>query len=59
MKFETLNWTFHRDGSIDMFGRMDPIRIKRMLKMCTMYARQKKTKKPCKWRQIPTLTEVV
>ena len=51
----TLDFRFDTKGRIDIFGS---INAQRVIKMCVMHARRKKTRKPCKWRYVSTLTDV-
>jgi len=49
----TKQFEFNRKGQVTAF---EQINAQRVIKICTMHARRKKTKKPCEWRIVPTLT---
>lgn len=50
---KTRNFTYNRNGRIDIFGPINPLRV---IRICNLHARRKKTKKPYQWRFVPTLT---
>ena len=50
----TKEFEFNRAGQITVLG---PVDAQRVVKMCVMHARRKKTKKPVQWRFIPTLRD--
>lgn len=56
---QTKYFSFNRKGQITLFvENISHGMIVRILRLCTAHARRKKTKKPCAWRFVPTLTEM-
>lgn len=57
---ETKYFMFDRKGHLTIFlETVSHSQLVRILRMCTQHARRKKTKKPCQWRFVPTLTDRV
>jgi hypothetical protein len=57
---ETKDFRFDRFGYLTIFvERISYRSLVRIVSMCTAHARRKKTKKPCMYIFLPTLTEVV
>jgi hypothetical protein len=54
---KTKLFEFDRNGRLTILAEWIPFaRLQRILKMCVAHARRKKTKKPIKYRFIPTLS---
>ena len=55
---ETKLFTFDRHGVFTFLQKLTCFQFADAMKLCTAYARLKKTKKPCEWSFIPTLVAI-
>jgi hypothetical protein len=53
---KTKSFEFNRHGIFTFLQQLTYQQYKAAIKMCMTHARIKKTKKPCDWVYIPTLT---